>query len=163
MMVDGPSYGAVAYVAENMRMTDVAEFMAVSPYDDRNSLAGALVEKYSTHPGVICASDELGPIAVGAMVETRPNVITLMFFATERFPDIAAPLTRFIRRRLFPRYRNVGVHRIECVSIAGYEAAHKWIKVLGLKEEAIMEGYGKNGEMFHQFAWVKDDVRQTGA
>lgn len=162
MRVDGPSYASVAFVAENMRFTDVAEFLAVSPHDSKAALVGALVRKYQSDPGVICASDMIGPIAVGAMVETRPNVITLMFFATDRFPDIAAPLTRFIRKQLFPRYRNIGVHRIECVSVGGYEAAHKWIRALGLEEEAVMPGYGKNGETFHQFAWVRDDVRSVG-
>ena len=163
MKIDGPSYERVLHVVSNMRSSDVTEFLALSPAGDRRALSAVLLEKYQAHDGVICASDDIAPIAIGAMIELRPNVITLMFFATDRFPLIAAPLTRFIRQRLFPRYRNIGVHRIECVSIAGYEEAHKWIRVLGLQEEAILPGYGKRGETFHQFAWVSDDVRKIGA
>src|SRR5690606_23608090 len=94
------------------------------------------------------------PVAAGAMVGARPNVITLMFFATDDFPKIALPLTRFITKNLFQKYRDNGVHRIECVSIEGYDEAHRWIKILGLHHEAVFPGFGKNGEAFHQFAKV---------
>lgn len=159
MTIDGPSPDHVGYVLNNMRLSDAKEFLAVSHAGSVEQLARDLLPKYCEHSGVICASDDLGPVAVGAMIEARPNVITLMFFATDRFPLIARKLTRFIRQRLFPRYRNIGVHRIECVSIAGYDEAHRWIEALGLTKEAELPGYGKNGETFIQFAWVADNVR----
>jgi hypothetical protein len=159
MRIDGPSPDHVGFVLNNIRQSDVKEFLAVSFASNSEQLARDLLPKYCEHSGVICASDDVGPVAVGAMIEARPNVITLMFFATDRFPLIALPLTKFIRQRLFPRYRKVGVHRIECVSIAGYDEAHRWIEALGLTKEAELPGYGKGGETFIQFAWVADDVR----
>lgn len=162
MRIDGPSIAHVRAVADSMRETDVAEFLAVSHASRREQLADLLVAKYGEADDTFCFSDGDKPVAVGAMVHARPNVITLMFFATEHFTQIALPLARWTRNHLFPRYRNVGVHRIECVSIAGYSQAHKWIRLLGLQEEATMPGYGKNGETFHQFAWVAEHVRQAG-
>lgn len=156
LRIDEPSSAFVRYVASNMREQDLAEFLAGSFADTKEELVDALVERYGEDAAVICASDDRAPVAVGAMIMARPNVITLMFFATDRFPKIARPLTRFIRQRLFPKYHAAGVHRIECVSVDGYDKAHAWIKVLGLSEEAVMPGYGKNGETFRQFAWVKD-------
>jgi hypothetical protein len=82
--------------------------------------------------------------------------VTLAFFATDQFPEIALGLTKFIKDRLFPRYRAEGVHRIECLSMEGYDAAHRWIGVLGLKREAVLPKFGKGGETFFQFAWVAD-------
>jgi len=156
MRVEETTPENVRYVAERMRESDYREFSAVSYAKTRGQLADVMTEIYGQHPGGLCAYADDEPVAVGAMVEGRPNVVTLMFFATERMGDIAYPLTRFIRNTLFPRYREDGVHRIECISIEGHELAHRWIRLLGLKHEARFAGYGKGGEAFHQFAWVKD-------
>lgn len=162
MRIEAATPRDVQAIAANMRETDAEEFLAVSPATDRDELAAILAERYGNHPGALCAHGSGGPIAIGAMVEARPNVITLMFFATDAFPVIAAPLTRFIVQRLFPAYRRTGVHRIECVSIAGYAAAHRWIECLGLAREAVLPGYGRAGETFLQFAWVAERVRSSG-
>lgn len=159
MKVDVPSPDRVAHVVANLRQSDVDEFLALSAATDRAALADILVEKYSEHPAGYCFLDGDEPVGVGAMIEARPNVITLMFFGTEKFAGIANPLAKFTRQRLFPRYRDAGAHRIECVSIEGYAQMHRWIRTVGLSQEAVMPGYGKGGETFIQFAWVADDVR----
>jgi len=156
MIVDRPSLAHVRAVAENMRQDDVDEFMSVSFARDRAELADGLVERYASNGEAYCFSDGETPVAVGAMVEGRPNVITIMFFATDRFPAIALPLARFCKRNLFPRYRAVGVHRIECIAIADQPKKRRWIELLGMQHEATFAGYGKNGEAFGQYAWVRD-------
>ena len=155
MRIDVTTPENVRYVAERMRDSDYREFSALSHADSRERLTADLVAAYGEHPSGICAYAGDAPVAAGAMVEGRPNVITLMFFATDAFPRIALPLTRFITKNLFEKYRAEGVHRIECVSIEGYDAAHRWIKLLGLHHEAVFPGFGRNGEAFHSFAWVK--------
>lgn len=158
MRVEDPSAAHVRYVADRMRDKDVEEFLPLSFATNRAELADLMVEKYGASVYAYCFSDGDEPVAVGAMVEARPNVITLMFFATDAFPKLALQIARFARQRLFPNYRAAGVHRIECVSIDGYEAAHRWIEILGLKREGgPMRGFGKGGETFHQFAWVKEE------
>ena len=159
MIVDEPSARHVRYVAERMRAQDVEEFLALSFASNKAELADTMVEKYAANTQAFCFSEGAEPVAVGAMVEARPNVITLMFFATDSFPRLALRIARFTKHRLFPSYRKAGVHRIECVSIAGYDHAHKWIRLCGMKEEGAFRGFGKGGETFHQFAWVADDVR----
>lgn len=153
----------VRFVAANMRARDADEFLALTHAVDRQALADSLLDRYGGHPAAIVARDEEGAVAIGAGVETRPNVITLLLFATDRFPGVALALTRFITRNLFYRYKLAGVHRIEAVSVDGYDAAHRWIEALGLEREAVLPGYGRNGETFIQFAWVREDVRSTGA
>lgn len=155
MRVDVTTPENVRHVAERMRASDYREFSALSYASDLPELTALLVRDYGEHPSGICAYAGDEPVAVGAMVQGRPNVITLMFFATDDFPKIALPLTRFITKNLFEKYRAEGVHRIECVSIDGYDEAHRWIKLLGLHHEAVLSGFGKNAEAFHSFAWVK--------
>lgn len=155
MRIDVTTPENVRHVAERMRASDYREFAALSHARNCAEMADVLTAAYGNHPSGICASHGSEPVAVGAMVEGRPNVMTLMFFATDEFPKIALPLTRFITKNLFEKYRAEGVHRIECVSIEGYDAAHRWIKLLGLQLEAVFPGYGKGGEAFMQFAWVR--------
>ena len=158
MKIDAPTRGDVRHVAELMRTQDVTEFLAVSPagIETQADLVEALVNRYGGAPDAIGVYLGVVPVAIGAMVQHRPNVATLMFFATDDFPQVAAALTRFIVQRLFPQYRAGGVHRIECVSNAEYTQAHRWIGALGLKREAVLPGYGRGMETFIQFAWVSD-------
>ncbi|CDZ55104.1 hypothetical protein [Neorhizobium galegae] len=163
MRIDRASCDDVYHVALRMRDRDFEEFAAVSPCDTREDLAALLAERYGGREDVICGGDGSGPICIGGTIEARPNVLTLLFFATDDFPNIALPATRFIRNNLFPRCIQAGVHRIEAVSIAGYDHAHEWLQLLGLKPETgPMLGYGKRGEAFIQYARVVD-VRPAGA
>jgi hypothetical protein len=159
MRVVDPTPENVRYVAERMRETDLAEFLATSFCDTREDLVDALVERYGNGENGFCFTDGDEPVGIAVLLPVRPNVIALLFFATGRFPGIAVAVTRFTLRTLFPSYRDAGVHRIETISIEGYDAAHRWIEILGLKREGRFEGFGRNGEAFHQFAWVADDVR----
>ena len=163
MKIDAPSRGDILAVALALRERDYAEFSALSFAEDRASLAGALADRYAGKSDTFCAYAGDDPVAVGAMVMGRPGVVTLMFFATDRIPEIGLALTKFITQRLFPAYRAIGVHRIECVSLEGYEEVHRWIEILGLRREAgPFKGFGRGGEAFVQFAWVAD-ASPTGA
>lgn len=162
MQIDPATHKEIFDVAMQMRERDFYEFTAVCDIDTREELAFALMEQHGPGGGAMCAKFEGEPVAIGALVVGRPGVATLLFYATSRFPKVALPLTRWIKWELFPRYREAGTHRIECASIEGYDQAHRWIEMLGLHREAVMPGYGKRGETFHQFAMVKD-VGPTGA
>lgn len=154
--IETASPDAVRAVAFKMRERDFAEFSAVSYAETRFELAEVLTARYGDSPDVHVGFEGLDPICVGGSVMARPNVITLLFFATDRFPEIALPATRYIKKQLLPRLIEAGVHRIEAVSMAGHDDAHEWLKTLGLKQETgPMHGYGKNGEAFIQFAWSK--------
>lgn len=155
MKVDAATKQDVRYVAERMRDRDVEEFLAVSRLSGRDALVEAIVGRYGEHDDVIVACDE-EPIAVGGLIHHRPHVGTLMFFATPALHTIGSDLTRFIKKSLFPGYTLRGTHRIECASIAGYDETHRWLEVLGLHQEAVMPGYGRDGQTFLQFAWVAD-------
>lgn len=142
-------------VALAMRARDFEELTALSPVDTRKDLADLLVSRYAGRDDILCGSKARQPICIGGTIEGRPNVISLLFFATDDFPRIALPITRFIRNNLFPRYFEAGVHRIEAASMEGYDAAHHWLGTLGLTPETgPMAGFGKRGEAFIQFAKV---------
>lgn len=150
-MIEVASSEDVWNVALRMRESDFDEFSAISSVGTREEMADTLAARITDPIGVYRNGEA---VAIGAMVETRPNVATLLFFATDEFPLVALELTRFVRQRLLPKYVEAGFHRFECVSIEGHTAAHRWIKILGLEFEAYMPRYGRDGQAFYQFAWV---------
>lgn len=155
MKIDPATTEDVRRVASRMRDRDFDEFSAVTPCDTRQELADLLASRYGGRADVMCGAGDLGPICIGGTIEARPNVLTLLFFATDEFPTIALPATRFIRNNLFPRLFAAGVHRIEAVSLANYDQAHEWLRLLGLKPETgPLLGYGKRGEAFIQYSKV---------
>lgn len=157
MITEAATVAAVREVAESMRPRDREEFRAVSPFETHAQLVEAIVEKYAPHlDAYVFRTDDGTPVGVAGMIRHRPNVITLLFFATEQFSEIGSDLTRFVRKVLFPKYKELGVHRIECASIEGYAETHRWLEVLGLQQEAVMPGYGRGGETYIQFSWVKE-------
>ena len=138
----------------HLRDADAREFLALQWFDSRDLLAHSLINKYADRDDTYAAFYGDRAVAFGAMVETRPNVVNAGFFATDEFPVVALPVARFVRRRLFPTYKEAGVHRIECLIIDGYESAMDFVKLLGLHLEYEIRGYGKRGESFFSFAWV---------
>lgn len=156
MKIEPASTEDVRSVALRMRARDFEEFSAVAPVDTREELADLLAERYGGRDEVLCGWFDGKPVSIGGTIEARPNVLTLLFFATDEFPRVALPVTRFIRNELFPRFMAAGVHRIEAVSLATHAEAHTWLRVLGLERETrAMRGYGKRGEAFIQFAKVR--------
>ena len=152
--VEEGSNEALRAVVSAIRPQDVREFLALSWLDSRDELADSLIQRYADRDDTYCAFDGNRAVAFGAMVEARPGVVSAGFFATEDFPHVALPVARFVRRRLFPTYREAGVHRIECLIIDGYEQAMQFVRLLGLRLEHEIRGYGKRGETFYSFAWV---------
>lgn len=160
MKIVEPTFTDIFTVARDMRQADLKEFLGVNTAETRLDLASILATRLCDRGDVMVGHDKEGAVCVGGTFEGRPNVITLLFFANERFPGIALPITRFIKRNLFPRLTARGIHRIEAVSLADRGDVHTWLNTLGLKAETgPLLGFGKNGEAYIQFSWSADHVR----
>jgi len=154
MTISRATVGDVRAVALAMRDDDFAEFTATSYADDRNRLAHDLSLKYGGRDDVLVGMADGVPVCIGGTIEAWPGVISLLFLATDKFPLIGRGITRWIRRELFPRYLDSGIHRIQAISHAEHAGAHAWLKALGLREEARFKGFGREGQDFIQFAKV---------
>lgn len=157
MKVDFATNDQIRYVAQNMRQRDFEEFRAISHFDTRQQIAEALVVKYAPLRSVLCASDDQGPIAIGGIVGIRPGTSGGLFYATDRFPAVILPATRWIRRYMFPQLAREGIHRLEVISLAAYPEMHRWLRTLGFEAETgPMKNFGRDGEPFIQFARILD-------
>ncbi|MFY9292825.1 MAG: hypothetical protein WAP03_19340 [Methylorubrum rhodinum] len=148
---------AVYSVAINMRVRDREEFGAVAAFRTHGEMALHLRDTFGRRHGFICVrADDDTPVCIGGAVQHRPGVATLGFFATDRFPEVAVGVTRFVKRHYIPSQIATGVHRIECVSLAAYPEMHRWLETLGLSLEATFEAYGKDREDFVQYVQVME-------
>ena len=146
----------VFHVAANMRQRDYEEIDALRFTRDKKNLAADIADSLANFQTVYCVEKEPNnPIAIISYIPVRPGVWTLGMFATDKFKSIGLFLTKQIIRAIIPALNNARAHRVEAYSIEGYDEVHKWLKFLGLKEECTLRKYGKNGEDFKVFSYVR--------
>ena len=163
MMYHPASIGALYDIALNMRERDYEECSALSFAESRHELAEEIARAWSkSETTIICGTKELGGIAAFTYMPLRHGVWNMGLIATDQFNKIHLSLTRLIIKSIIPILDNAGAHRVEAQSIAGYSSVHNWLKFLGLEEESVIKGYGKNGEDFVNFAYVRPPQSQPG-
>ena len=142
-------------VALRMRQRDYDEISCLRWSDTREELANDLIHAFADFQNIYTIGRDDENIAIIAYVPLRKGVWSLGMFATDNFQKVGKFLTKRIIRDIIPSLSAAKAHRIEAQSISGYDEVHKWLKFLGLKEEAKLNGFGKNGEDFVQFSWVR--------
>lgn len=153
MRIEAPSPEDVAEVVRNMRAKDRAELLATMKHVAEDACEDLFIWTFAGEykDSTFCAYLDDEPIAVGALVAAGDNKIDIGMVATEDFPRIAFAMTKFVRKRLLPKYAEMGFKRVEAASVAGYDEAHRWIETLGLKRIGVLEGVGRGGEDFIHF------------
>ena len=145
-------YADVVYVARNMRELDAEEIWPVTHARTPENLALGTVAgdgwKYVARFGAV-------PVATWGASRTRPKVVSVWMFATDRWPKVALTVTRHINRVVMPALIEDGCVRAECWTHANHHAAHKWLEILGAVREATVEDYGQNRVPYHCYSWTK--------
>ena len=156
MIWEEGNVGSIYNVALNMRQKDYEEIVALSFCESRKELADQLSRSWAGHKTtIVCGTKEHGAIAAFTYIPMRKGVWSLGLFATNNFQKIHLSLTKLIINSIIPILDKAKAHRVEAQSIDGYEAVHNWLKFLGLNEESVLKSYGRNGEDFINFAWVR--------
>jgi|TARA_R110000744_G_scaffold18158_2_gene48949 hypothetical protein len=146
-------------VAQKMRDKDFNEISSLLYVDDRDELAFNLSNKISNFETVYVVGDT-EPVAIVSYIPVRPGVWSLGMFATDKFKSVGLYLTKRIIRDIIPALDRAKAHRVEAFSIDGYDEVHDWLDFLGLQEECTLSKYGKNGEDFKVFSWVRSPDRK---
>lgn len=139
------------YVADNMRDWDRREVFATR-WDDN---AAELVDMIMAGGEFGWVAGEDQPIAAFGAVPTWQGNWQVWMFATDRWPEVALGVTRFIKKVMIPALEEAGCHRAECRSMEGHEVAHRWLESLGADKESELPNYGRNGETFYLYRWTR--------
>lgn len=149
-----PASAEILDVARRMRESDRTELIATSWATDQEQLAQETARAFTVRGAIAAARNREDPIVIGALVESRPNVISLGMFATEAWPTIAHQFGRFVRSKLIPELIGRGAHRFEALSMTSHVKAHRFLTFLGLDPIATLRAYGRNREDFTLFSRV---------
>jgi len=142
------------WVARRMRRQDMDEIYATRWNDDPAELCAGLLAGGDF--GWVAGNDNGTPIAAFGAVPAWPGVWEVWMFATDKWPEIALGVTRFVKRVMIPSLEDVGVHRAQCRSKHDHLVAHAWLESLGAYKESELRNYGRNAELFYLYCWTRD-------
>lgn len=145
-----PNLMDIAYICRNMREWDAKEVFSTRFDDDPDQFAMQVMNWTLTW--VVWGKER--PVAVLGAWECWPGRWAAGMFATDEFEQVGLGLTRWVKKRMIPTIRELGLRRAEAKSIDGHVVAHRWLEALGARREgAPHENFGKNGETFHTYVW----------
>jgi len=145
----------LAKILANLREWDNKEIFATLDRRDPFDLAEKILYCPNLQ-GAIFSVDGDPVAAVGAR-PLWPGVAAVWAFGTDRFSEVGLSATKYVVRCLRPRLLLQGFHRAECKSMEGHAEAHRWLEAVGMHREATHPKYGRDGETFHTYAYVRGD------
>lgn len=147
----------VSIIAENLRLSDKNEVFATRWTENGDDLAEAILS-YGDF-GWVAYADDGTPVSAFGAVPLWNGVWSVWMFATDRWPEVSISVTRFIKKIMTPALEEAGYHRAECRSLAANTTSHRWLEMLGASKESELINYGRNGETFFTFSWIRPVTR----
>lgn len=114
--------------------------------------------------GLLCGSDGHAfiayadadePVAVIGVVRLSPWYGSAWAFGTAKTRRVIPALTRWGVETWKPRLIADGYRRVEVRTIADHDLSHRWLERLGFVREGVCSGYGRDGQDFVQYAYVR--------
>jgi len=154
-----PTPARIRYIVQNMRERDRKEIMALRWNDDKTAFANDMIALAGPMWSVWEHNGE--PVAISGMTVTRPGVVSISAFGTDKFRFAARHVIAWVRRWAIPRVRATGIHRGEAYALAANTDSRRYIEASGGELEAELFGFGCNKEDFTLYVWRIDDGRRT--
>ena len=86
-----------------------------------------------------------------------PGLWSAWAWGSEKTGIVMPAMARWGHDELLPAVDRLGMVRIEARSIADHKDAHRWLLWMGFRHETDLPGYGRDGERFVLFSWVRSD------
>lgn len=147
-----PSLPALLCITRELRAQDRAECLCQA-FDTPEALARGTLAAGGLQ-WVVWLNDL--PVASLGAAPVLPGLWSAWFYATDEWLAAAGDTHRWVCRVLRPALLRLGARRVECLSLAGHDTAHRWLRALGAREEGTLRQRGRNGEDFVMFAWTRD-------
>lgn len=146
-----------SFVASRLRPEDRREIASLWQNWDTRALGICAME--TAVPGMVWSAylDGQPAAAFGFSRASAfdPDHWQAFAFGTKGFRRCVPEMTRHLqglREEIENRCR-----RLQAMSIVGHTEAHRWLESLGARLEGRLRSYGRGGEDFLVYAWVRDD------
>lgn len=144
-----------SFIAANMRRPDLREISCLWETWDTRALGLCALE--TAVPGMVWSVWYEGqPAAAFGFSRASafdPEHWQAWAFGTDRFTRCVPLITRHILSLRVSIEQNC--RRLQVISYAGHAGAHRWIEALGARREGRLGSYGRGGEDFYVYAWVR--------
>lgn len=147
-----PPFEDVLQVVRNMRAADRAEIYATLWEEDDEYFARIATLSGGFRWG---AYYEGRPIAMIGATPRWPNVWDAWAFGTDEWPKAVRTLTKHVRRFMIPALQNAGAVRVDAHALASHNESNKWLTFLGADPGKPLANWGKNGETFVAYTWLR--------
>lgn len=146
------------HVCRNMNSADYNELSAISLLGEANDFCDAMAVQSNQLDGCKYAllKDE-EPICIGGLAPISAGVLNVWGIGTDRVAEVATEYTLFARRMIRWGMHLPHVNRIQAVTAATHNQAHRWLQLAGLSQESVLRRFGRNGENYFMYA-VTDNV-----
>lgn len=159
-IVEGLDEQATCYIIDHLRDVDRQEIFATHhDTDPRTLLAETLICEQFKGQRYTLLTDKREPVSVMGWHEMWPGVASVWAFGTDKWPSVVRTMTKLGKRVILPTLIAEGIHRAECKALAHRADTAKWLPTLGLKQEAVLVGFGSRREDFILYAWTRTDVQ----
>ncbi len=144
-----------SFIAANMRDQDLREIACLWKEWDTRALAACALQ--TAVPGMVWSLwyDGQPAAAYGFSRASAfdPDHWQAWAFGTDRFRRCVPAITRHLLdiRQIVER----DCRRLQVITLENHDIAHGWIEALGATREGRLRAYGRGGEDFYVYAWVR--------
>ena len=143
----------LSYIASRLRPEDHQE---VSCQFEQWSPAGLAAVSLRDHAYTVEVNGN-PEAAFGACSMTHKGLWVAWSWGSVRMWRAIPIITAFVRDIMIPDIIVQGCWRCEARAMAEHTGAHRWLKRMGAVERCELPGWGKGGETFKLFEWLRQD------
>ena len=146
---------AISFILSNCRARDRKEIAATM---SQETVELAVREMWPGREWGEIFYDALGLPACFIMFHAiTPVALTASLIATDSWRDVAPRVIRWGLKLFKPQALEAGFLRVECRAMAGHTDAIWMLERLGFTLEAFVPDFGRDGQLFLQYAWRRRD------
>ena len=155
-----PPAADILYIMQNLRDLDWLECSATSYSENPEEWAARIIAAGPFQWGVYLNGT---PVCSIGATPRWPGNWNAWCLGTAEFSRVALSVTKHIRRFMIPAVTSTAdFQRADAWAVGDYATAHKWLgRALGATHEAALANWGKNGETFHTFVWLREATKPT--
>lgn len=151
----------VLHICRHMRRVDAEEIFAMRHDSDAFALYRDMAALGARHLWfeVVRPATQIAPIALFGVVGTSPGCGQAHLIGTDDLSaSDAAQIAARVRNVVIPAMLQLGLHRVEALSLASHRWAHRFLRAAGATAERdLRRCLGRAREDFLTFVWLADD------
>lgn len=150
---------ALYHICRNLRECDAQEIYPLCHHDNPLILAQQTMWACNAGQGKLIWVNGIPAAVCGVHPEFSGHMNYRVFaFGTDDWKAAAYPVMRELRKIAREVIKEHGTMRMQADSSEHHTEAHAWMERMNGKRESVMPHYGKNGETYYRYVWLRDDV-----